>query len=295
MIAYIRQGRTLWILTGALIIALAAFFGTRAVMGGGGEPAAPSAITTPPAPDLESSQAALEIRIQELKAALRDHPERFPDPAQLEKLISEAEQGLDQGKIDAALFEAEKAKPKFEGVISGIFITPDTRTFGNAQLSSGAAPCFVPALNASDPNRSEVIGNDSLDANGLAAFNTRVAGDPLDIVPTYLPAGMQESYNQWATACDGGLLIVSRSYLASPGPEVTIQKYKSLNAFLISASNERIESVEVGGRPVVFVKGIGLYYPGQQVILVKTDYGLLVVESTSLPFAELVKVAEGIK
>ncbi|HXG36042.1 MAG TPA: hypothetical protein VNL15_03640, partial [Dehalococcoidia bacterium] len=82
MFAQVSQRKIFLIAAVCLIVALAAFFGTRAAISGGGGPAAPSVITTPPGSDARSSHEALKTRIAEIRQALREHPERFPDPAQ---------------------------------------------------------------------------------------------------------------------------------------------------------------------------------------------------------------------
>jgi hypothetical protein len=168
----------------------------------------------------------------------------------------------------------DAAKPKFEGVLSGIHIYP----------TSFDAPQRKWACSDAKPDEVQHV---SLDA---------VAGTPMDIVPTYLPPGAEELSTTLPPAiCKGTVAYVEREWTIQPGGgDVFIARRQGERAIDWDAPVERIEATTVAGKPAVLVKPLLERDDYAGVIMVE-DFGITVVRVFGLPFDETLKIAEGVK
>lgn len=174
---------------------------------------------------------------------------------------------------DEALFRQELAQPKFDGMVNGIHITPDPKVYGENFFCR-------------DPRTSSMVPGQE------------TASDPMHIVPGYLPKEFQEEtdYNVWVSWCGSEIVGISRNYSSADRTQViTISKFKGTNTYYAEVSQTRVQPASIAEKPAVFILPVGKNRPGQELVIVKTNYGLLVLESGDAPFEELVKVASGVK
>jgi len=171
------------------------------------------------------------------------------------------------------LRQEEDAKPKFEGVVNGIRLYP---TGGGASERKDACSDAKP----------EEVQQVSMDA---------AAGTPMEIAPTYLPAGAEE---QAATgppvACKGILTDVERWWVIPGKGSVLIGRRQGEQAIDVGASADRISPATVGGKRAVVVKPLTPAGYGYSMIVVAEDFGLTIVGVDGLPMEETVKIAEGL-
>lgn len=125
----------------------------------------------------------------------------------------------------------ENTRNKFEGVIAGLRIAPDSAGFGEHTV-----PCKEPARRIADPNS--------------------IAGTLMAIFVRELPRGWSYApgtgYTAWA--CDGRVITSDRLVLIAPGVTVHIVKYLRPEAWVaISASAERISETSIGAQQLVVV------------------------------------------
>ncbi len=152
----------------------------------------------------------------------------------------------------------ENTRGKFEGVIAGLRIAPDSAGFGEHTV-----PCREPARRIADPDT--------------------VAGSSMDIFVRALPRGWSDvpgtGFTAWS--CDGRVITSDRLVLIAPGVTVHIVKYLRPEAWVaMSASAERIFETRVGRHQVVVVAGIpGLESVDARVAFAaKTGDGFVVTE-----------------
>jgi len=168
----------------------------------------------------------------------------------------------------------DEAKPRFEGVVNGVQIYPTT----------AAAP---PRQWACSDAKPEEVHHVSIDA---------VAGTPMEINPTYLPSGAEETLATLPPAvCRGTVAYVERRWITrDKGAEIFIARREGERAINWDAPSERIAAATVAAKPAVLVKPLleGDDYAG--VILVE-DFGVTVVRVFGLTLDEAVAIAGGLK
>jgi len=172
--------------------------------------------------------------------------------------------------------QEEEAKPRFEGVVNGIRLYP-----------TGAGPAVERQSICTDAAPEEVEHVTMSD----------VAGTPMEIIPTYLPAGAEETSPMWPPAkCKGILVYVQRDWvMRDEGADFFIIRYQGEQAIDISASADRISAGTIGGKPAVLVEPITPDGYGYSMVIVAEDFGITVIAADGLPLEETVKIAEGLK
>jgi hypothetical protein len=170
----------------------------------------------------------------------------------------------------------EAAKPKFEGVVNGI------------RLYSLDAPAAVQRKDACTGAAGQGVEYPPMSA---------VAGTPMDIVPTYLPAGAEEIAPMWPpVACKGIVVSVERRWaMRDRGGDFFITREQGEHAAQVDASADRVSAATVGGKPAVLVKPLTPEGYGYSVVIVAEEFGLTSVVAFGLPIEETVKIAEGLK
>lgn len=167
----------------------------------------------------------------------------------------------------------ENTRGKFDGVIAGLRIAPDSTGFGEHTV-----PCKEPAGRIADPDT--------------------IAGSSMDIFVRELPRGWSDALGTGFTAweCDGRVITSDRLLLVAPGVTVHIVKYLRPEAWVsISASAERISETRMGTHQVAVVAGIpGLESVDARVAFaVKTVDGYVVTEviGNNATVSQLIQVA----
>jgi len=169
----------------------------------------------------------------------------------------------------------EAAKRTFEGVVNGI------------RLYGADADRAVQRKDAcSDASRDEV--------EHLAMSD--VAGTPMEIVPTYLPAGAEEVAPMWPPmVCKGIVANVERQWIIRSKGFFIISRRQGEQAIDTDASADRVSAATVGGKPAVLIKPLTPEGYGYSVVIVAEDFGLTVIGADGLPLDETIKIAEGLK
>jgi len=133
--------------------------------------------------------------------------------------------------------EEEEAKPRFEGVVNGIRLYP-----------TNAEPAVYreSACNYVSPEEREYV------------TMSEVAGTPMEITPTYLPAGAEETDPMWPPMiCKGILASVERRWvIRDEGADFFIARRQGEHAADTTASADRISAGTIGGKPAVLVEPI---------------------------------------
>jgi hypothetical protein len=167
----------------------------------------------------------------------------------------------------------ENTRGKFEGVIAGLRIAPDSAAFGEHTV-----PCKEPARRIASPDT--------------------VAGSSMDIFVRELPRGWSDTVGTGFTAwaCDGRVITSDRLVLIAPGVTVHIVKYLRPEAWVtVSASPERISTTNIDAEQVIVVAGIpGLESVDASVAFaVKTVDGFVVTEviGNNATVTQLIQVA----
>ena len=170
----------------------------------------------------------------------------------------------------------EAAKPTFEGVVNGIRLY---------SLDAEAAVQRESACNYVKPEELEYV------------TMSDVAGTPMEIVPTYLPAGAEEVDPMWPPmVCKGILASVERQWLVrGKGVDIFIYRRQGEHATATDASPERVSAGTVSGKPAVLVEPLTPEGYGYSSVIVAEDFGLTVVSAFGLPLEETIKIAEGLK
>lgn len=170
----------------------------------------------------------------------------------------------------------EAAKPKFEGVVNGIRLYgPDADAAVQRE-----SPC-----NYVKPEELEYV------------TMSDVAGTPMEIIPTYLPAGAEEVDPMWPPmVCRGILASVERQWLVrGKGVDIFIYRRQGEHATATEASPERVSAGTVSGRPAALIKPLTPEGYGQSAVIVAEDFGITIVSAFGLPLEETIKIAEGLK
>jgi hypothetical protein len=168
----------------------------------------------------------------------------------------------------------EEAKPRFEGVVNGIRLY-STKT-ENPQREWACA----------DAKPEEVQHVDM----------SAVAGTPMEIVPTYLPPGAEESFMTLPPViCKGIVAYVEREWaVRDKSVHVFIARYEGERVIGVDASAERVSAATVAGKPAVLVKPV-LEGDDYSTVILAEDFGMTIVGVFGLPLDETIKVAEGLK
>jgi hypothetical protein len=171
------------------------------------------------------------------------------------------------------LRQEEAAKPKFDGLINGIRLYP-------SDAKDIPAPKW--ACTAAKP---EEIEHPDMSA---------IAGSPLEITPSYLPAGAEEISPAFGpTVCRGTVAFVQRDWVVRGIGDFYIIRYQGEHAVEIDAAPDRVLAATVAGKPAVLVKPLLDGYDYSTVIMAE-DFGHTTVAGL-LPLDEIVKIAEGLK
>jgi hypothetical protein len=172
------------------------------------------------------------------------------------------------------LRQEEAAKPKFEGVVNGIRLYP-----------RGAKAVPTPQWACTDAKPEEVQHPDM----------SAVAGTPMEIIPTYLPAGAEETPPTFGPVlCKGILAHVQREWVIRGKGDFYVIRYQGEHAFETDAPAERISAATVGGKPAVLMEPLVEGYDYSTVII-SEEFGFTVVAAFGLSLDETVKIAEGLK
>ncbi len=171
--------------------------------------------------------------------------------------------------------QEEEAKPRFEGVVNGIRL-----------YRTGAEPAVhrESACNYVKPEELEYV------------TISEVAGTPMEIVPTYLPAGAEEIAPMWPPMiCKGILANVEREWIMRhEGANFFIARRQGEQAIDINASADRVSPGTINGKPAALVAPITPDGYGQSMVIVAEDFGITIVSAFGLPLEETVKIAEGL-
>ena len=188
--------------------------------------------------------------VEPLQITVGDYlPSDFP----LEEL---SERGL-------AAVEAEKDKPKFNGIV------------GDFRLYS-----FDMAFN--DP---------AIERKRCVVSEFRAVGQ---LQLAYLPPGTSAATPWYTGYCtDGSMALVMREFLTKHG-RFSVAYQGGERAFGHDAPAERISAQTINGRTGVVVRPILDEGFGRLWIAVGTPNGFIVVEAVDLPLAEGIKIAEGV-
>ena len=171
------------------------------------------------------------------------------------------------------LRQEEAAKPKFDGVLNGIRLYP-----------SDAKDIPAPEWACTGAKPEEVEHPDM----------SAIAGTPLEIAPTYLPAGAEEIPPSFGpTICKGIAAFVQRDWVIRGKGDFYIIRYQGEHAVEVDAAADRLSAATVAGKPAVLVKPLLEGYDYSTVILAE-DFGHTTVAGF-LPLDEIVKIAEGLK
>jgi len=167
----------------------------------------------------------------------------------------------------------EDAKPRFEGVLSGI------------RLYTGGGK-DVERKNACSDAKPEEVQHLDMSA---------VVGTPMEIDPSYLPASAEEQPTMWPpVACKGIVTDVERWWVIPGKGNLFIARRQGEQAVASSSSADRVSAGTVGGKPAVLVAPLTPEGYGQSVVIIAEDFGLTIVFADGLPLDETVKVAEGL-
>jgi hypothetical protein len=173
------------------------------------------------------------------------------------------------------LRQEEATKPKFEGVLNGIRIySPD-------------APAEEQPKTACTGAKPEEVEHPDMSA---------VAGTPMEIVPTYLPAGAEEVPPTFGpVVCKGIVAWVERSWWLPGKGDFNIRRSRGEHAAPISVPAERLSAATIGGKPAVLKKPLVEGYDSAAVYLAE-DFGMTVVSGAALGLSmdEMMKIAEGL-
>jgi len=170
--------------------------------------------------------------------------------------------------------QEEDAKPRFQGVVNGIRLYP-----------TNAEPAVYRewVCNYVKPEEREYV------------TMSEVAGTPMEITPTYLPAGAEEISPMWPPViCKGILAYVDRRWIVRGEGDFFIIRYQGEQAIDTTASAGRISAGTIGGKPAVLVEPITPDGYGYSMVIVAEDFGITVVAADGLPLEETVKIAEGL-
>jgi hypothetical protein len=174
------------------------------------------------------------------------------------------------------LRQEEASKPKFEGVLNGIRIySPD-------------APAEEQPKTACTGAKPEEVEHPDMSA---------VAGTPMEIVPTYLPAGAEEVPPTFGpVVCKGIVAWVERSWWLPGKGDFNIRRSRGEHAAPISVPAERLSAATIGGKPAVLKKPLVEGYDSAAVYLAE-DFGMTVVSGAALGLSmdEMMKIAEGLE
>lgn len=170
--------------------------------------------------------------------------------------------------------QEELAKPTFEGVVNGIRLYPTgPEPLPRESACTGAGPEEIEYLPMS-----------------------AIAGTPMDIIPTYLPAGAEERPPVWSPmACNGIVVNVEREWVIRGKGDFFIARRQGERVTSIDASAERVSAATVGGKPAVLVEPITPDGYGYSMVVMAEDFGITVVVAFGLPLEETVKIAERLK
>jgi hypothetical protein len=173
------------------------------------------------------------------------------------------------------LMQEEAAKPRFEGVVNGI------------RLYSLAAGLDLQRKDACWGAKPEEIEQLTMSA---------VAGTPMEIIPTYLPPGVEEvDPMESPVACKGIVVSVQRHWIIRGKGDFFITHRQGEQAIQVDTSADRVSTATVGGKPAVVVAPLAPDGFGPSVVVVAEDFGLTSVVALDLPLEETVKIAEGLK
>lgn len=175
--------------------------------------------------------------------------------------------------------QEEEAKPKFDGVVNGIRLYP-----------TGAEDPPEPdwACKGTTPEEREYV---TLDA---------VVGTPMEIIPTYLPPGAEETYTPLPPViCKSVVAYVERRWNIRGEGDFSIQRRQGERVIDTDASAERVSPATVAGKPAVLVAplitpGMGSGY-GYSAVIMAEDFGFTIVGAFGLPLEESIKIAEGLE
>ena len=169
----------------------------------------------------------------------------------------------------------EEAKPRLEGVVNGI------------RLYSLDAEAALQRKDAcSDASRDEV--------EHLAMSD--VAGTPMEIVPTYLPAGAEEVAPMWPPmVCKGIVANVERQWIIRSKGFFIISRRQGEQAIDTDASADRVSAATVGGKRAVLVAPLTREGYGYSMVILAEDFGLSVIGADGLAIDETIKIAEGLR
>lgn len=168
-----------------------------------------------------------------------------------------AERGL-------AVAEAEKDKPKFQGMVNGFRLYSFERAFEDPSVEKNS--CVAVEFPLTDELK----------------FN-------------YLPPGTFARSPQFAGKCsDGSTAFVMQSFVTKHGT-FDISYQPGERAFGHDASAERVSATTVAGRPGVIIRPLVEEGFGQSWVAFATGNGFIVVDARNLPLSETLKIAEGVK
>jgi hypothetical protein len=183
--------------------------------------------------------------------------------------------------------------PYFEGDISGTrVITYET---WKAEGSPPQEDCAIPIRGA----------------NNYPVSVDEAVGTPLEISPTYLPAGAVENpldptdyLTPPAMVCGGQISRVIRTYVTQYGP-FSIERWRGPNFYVGKLQAEYTSPGEINGKPAIFVRrapyppesGLGGLWATAGLVIIPEEFGFTVVkvDDIKLPFEEAVKIAEGLE
>jgi hypothetical protein len=167
-----------------------------------------------------------------------------------------------------AAVDAEKAKPKFEGVVNGFRIWSYDHEV------------------ADDIAFKVVCGGEDYAEWRLA--------EKLEF--TYLPPGTAAETPQQEVLCpDGSVAGAGQHFIVLDGPGLGIWYERGERAFGFSASVGRISAGKVQGRPAVIINPLTEEGFGDSWVAFETEDGFIWIQAIDLPLDEMLKIAEGVR
>ncbi len=152
-------------------------------------------------------------------------------------------------------------------------------------------------------------------ANNYPVSIEEAVGTPLEITPTYLPAGAVEKYldptdylTPPAMVCGGQISRALRTYLHESG-RFSIEKWRGPNVYVGDLQAAYVSAGEINGKPAIFVRrspstrnikrsvGATKTWSSSGFVIIPEEFGFTVVrvDGIRIPFEEAVKIAEGLK
>jgi hypothetical protein len=171
--------------------------------------------------------------------------------------------------------EEDNQKPRFLGELNGIRFVEQTTS-----LDSGCAP-------------GELVTD---------ATPSQVLASPLNFRAEYLTDGLALAVEHFSQ-CSGKVIGIGRNYgnKEAPFPESVNIVRTGRRVVRVDAPRDRLETLEIAGKPAVLVKGFAPPNQPQDsnfrhwTLIIAEDFGVTIIEGGYLDLQELMKIAEAVR